>query len=116
MRGAARAWRRARESDGRRAAESPGEYRHEQALDLLLGLVRELGADGCEDQPVQHSGCAASAEDQLLALDIREVRVKHAHEIGPNPIEAGGEPIPFLRRIDSDPRHDAHDGELTTSQ
>ena len=47
--------------------------------------------------------------------DIRDVCLQDTHDIGPNQVKSGIEPIPSLRRIDPCPRNDAHHREITTS-
>src|SRR5437016_5644152 len=66
------------------AAEGPSEWRDQQALDLLLGLVPELCPDGREGQPVQHSGREPRAEDQLSVLDVGNVCLQHPKNVGTN--------------------------------
>src|SRR5215218_3113911 len=98
-----------------RAAEGAGHDRDKQSLDLLLGLVSELGPYWCEDQPVQHSGHATRAKDQVLVFGATNVCLQHPNDIRTDPTEPCTEPIPSLGRVDSDPRHDPHHGEIATS-
>src|SRR6201999_829740 len=88
-----------------RAAEGPGDYRDQHSADLALRLVSELGPDWCEDHPVQQARRAARTEDQLLVFRLGKICPQNSEGGGANLIEAATEPIPSLRRIDSDPRH-----------
>src|SRR2546421_10811295 len=56
-----------------RAPKRTGDYRDQQSLGLLLGFVAELVPDGCEGEPVQHSGRTARAEDQFRGSDAGQV-------------------------------------------
>src|SRR3954465_6851278 len=88
------ACRPAGDSGRARAAKRTGDYRDQQSLGLLLGLVAELVADACEGEPVQHSGRAAGAEDQLRGSDTGQVRVQHPKHVRSDLIEPGVEPMP----------------------
>src|SRR4051795_4331543 len=102
-------------SAGAHAAEGAGHDRDKQSLDLLLGLLPELNPYWCEGQPIQHSGHATRAKDQLLVFDTTNVCLQHPNDIGTDPIEPCTEPIPSLGRVYSDPRHDPYHGEIVTS-
>ena len=83
------------------AAPGTGDHRDEPPLDLLRRLAAgSLVPDRSGGQPVQQTGRAAGAEDQLAVADIRKVRLHHPQNVGTNPIEPGAEPIPARWRID----------------
>src|SRR6476469_11143521 len=99
---------------GVRAAKGAGDYRDQHSLGLLLGHVAELCPDRREAEPVQHSGSATDAEDQLSSLDAGKLRLQYSYDFGTNLVEPGVEPIPPLWRVDCGARHDADCGAIAT--
>ena len=96
--------------------KAPGDVRHQQSLELLLGRVSDLGADWCQGQPVQHFGHAARAQDQLSVLDAGERSPSAPERVGPKPVEPGIESIPALRRIQRRRCHDAEHRQITSAR
>src|SRR3954447_18941031 len=96
----------ARGSGGARAPEGPGQYRDEQAFELLLRLVPELAADGRQHQPVQQYGSGARAEAQLRPLDAGNVCLHDLDSVGTNLIDPRCQWVPFLWRVDRGARDD----------
>src|SRR3954470_1670766 len=93
------------ESAGTHAAECAGDYRGQQTLGLLLGLVAEFPTYRRQREPVQHSGRAARAEDQLRTPDAGQARLQHPYDVRTNLVEPGVEASPPLWRIDCGPGH-----------
>src|SRR6516165_2843397 len=102
-------------SGGGFAAERAGENGDEPALDLVLGLVAEFHADGCQHQPVQQACCAAYAKQQLLVLDARNVWLDQRYHVAPDAVEPRIEPSPPGRWVDPNARDDAHDIQIPAS-
>src|SRR2546423_8040836 len=103
------------ESAGVRAPKRAGDYRDQQSLGLLLGLVAELVPDGCEGEPVQHSGRAARAEDQLRGSDAGQVRLQDPKHVRSDLVEPGVEPTPPFWWVNPAPRHDTDHGAVATA-